>query len=441
MRMRKLGKGQSVVFCVPQEIRSKILSIIGKPSGYDIDVSEVLRWAVSETWVDMQRSIPLWAIQGERFERQNNLWSKARRDGKTQMSKNQAEEFLEQESRSLEQRYRPRPDNNAPPFITSDNDDKDNIRLILERCREFENINFQSTQLQEEQERQLAPEVEQERQVQRPPSATPEDHSVHPDLRHFVTTGILKDGSNAFMPAFQGLRNTSAAKHLNVSEFAKHLDVSGLPPGLLVTSDFARTVKVPNLPSSSMDDYQRPVQWVLTATGTAHSFAGQNRKTVKHMIVISPYEANELHSKILKSKKVTLHIYAPRQNRIFSALDNLDLYPIPRADSVVFDIPTTVRIQLNLFAGQLYISSFDEYREICEFLGVAYYAAPEGLTVAADGFIVAPDRAMFTRSPLKFLKVLMSQIRKDGQEIDKTHVGKLLDGKLLAMDDFEDVDK
>lgn len=81
MRMRKLGKGQSVVFCVPEEIRSKILSIIGKPSGYDIDVSEVLRWAVSETWADMQRSIPLWAIQGERFERQNNLWSKARRGG------------------------------------------------------------------------------------------------------------------------------------------------------------------------------------------------------------------------------------------------------------------------------------------------------------------------------------------------------------------------
>ncbi|KAJ9257552.1 hypothetical protein DTO195F2_5534 [Paecilomyces variotii] len=429
MRMRKLGKGQSVVFCVPQEIRSKILSIIGKPSGYDIDVSEVLRWAVSETWADMQRSIPLWAIQGERFERQNNLWSKARRGGEIQMSKNQAEEFLEQESQSLEQRYRPCPDNNAPPFITSDNDDNDNIRLILERCREFENINFKSTQLQEEQERQLAPEVEQERQVQRPPSATPEDHSVHPDLRRFVTTGILKDGSSAVMPAFQGLDNTSAAKHLNVSEF---------PPGLLVTSDFARTVKVPKLPSSTMDGYQRPVQWVIT--GTAHSFAGRNRKVVKHMIVISPYEANELLSAILKSKKITMHMYAPRQNRIFSALDNLGLYPIPRADSVVFDIPTTLRIQLNLFAGQLYISSFDEYREICEFLGVAYYAAPEGLTVAADGFIVAPDRAIFTKSPLKFLKVLMSQIRKDGQEIDKTHIGKLLDGKLLTMDDFEDGD-
>ncbi|KAL4994276.1 hypothetical protein BDV10DRAFT_189152 [Aspergillus recurvatus] len=435
MRMRKLGKGQSVVFCIPQEIQSKILSIIGKPSGYDISVSDVLRWAVSETWVDMQRSIPLWAIQGERFERQNNLWGKARRYGETQMSKTQAEEFLEQESQSLEQRYRPRLDDNAPPFIKSDDEYNGNIRLILERCREFRNINFQSTQLQEEQERQLAPEVEQERQIQRPPSATPEEHSVHPDLRYFATTGILKEGSNAFMPAFQALNNTSAATYLSVSEFARHPDVPELTSGLLVTSDFARTVRMPKSPSSTMDDYQRPVQWVLT--GTVHSFAGRGRKTVKHMIVISPYEANELHSEIMKSKDVTMRLYAPRQNRIFSALDNLDLYPIPRANSVVLDIPTAVRIQLNLFAGQLYISSFDEYREICDFLGVACYAAPEGLTVAADGFIVAPDKAQFTESPLKFLKVLISQIRKDGQEIDKTHIGKLLDGKLLTMDDFE----
>jgi hypothetical protein len=103
MRMRKLGKGQSVVFCVPQEIRLKILSIIGKPSGYNINVSDVLCWAVSETWVDMQRSVPLWAIQGEYFERQNNIWSKARCENGTQMSKTQAEAFLEPESQSLEQ--------------------------------------------------------------------------------------------------------------------------------------------------------------------------------------------------------------------------------------------------------------------------------------------------------------------------------------------------
>ncbi|KAL4812455.1 hypothetical protein BDW67DRAFT_193625 [Aspergillus spinulosporus] len=434
MRMRKLGKGQSVVFCVPQEIELKILSIVEKPSGNDINVADVLRWAISETWVDMQRSIPLWAIQGERFERQNNLWNRSRRDGETKMTQTLAEGFLEQESQSIEQRYRPRSDHDAPPFIQSNNDDNDNIRLILERCREFKDINFRSTQLQEEQERQLAPEVEQEREVQRPPPATPEDHSVHPDLRYFVATGILKEGSDAFMPAFQALADTSAAKYLNVSEFAEHSDVAEPTSGLLVTRDFARTVQVPKLLSSTMDDYQRPVQWVLT--GIADSSSRRNEKTVKHMIVISPYEANELHSEIRKSKEVMVHLYAPRQNRNFPALDKLDLYTVPQADTVVLDIPAAIRIQLNLFAGQLYISSIDEYHEICSFLGIAYYAAPDGLTVSPDGFIMTPDKAKFSKSPLKFLKVLMSQIRKDGQEVDKTHIGKLLDGKLLTIDDF-----
>ncbi|PYH67046.1 uncharacterized protein BO88DRAFT_296244, partial [Aspergillus vadensis CBS 113365] len=100
--------------------------------------------------------------------------------------------------------------------------------------------------------------------------------------------------------------------------------------------------------------------------------------------------------------------------------------------------PESLRIQLNLFAGQLYISSYNEYREIRRFLGVASTAAPEGLAVAADGFIVENQQAgaQFTKKPPRVLKVFMSQIRKDGQEIDKTRLGNILDGKLLLMADF-----
>ena len=49
-----------------------------------------------------------------------------------------------------------------------------------------------------------------------------------------------------------------------------------------------------------------------------------------------------------------------------------------------------------------------------------------------------PSMTTFTRSPLELLKILISQIRKDGQEIGKTHLGKVLDGKLLCPSDFED---
>ena len=49
MRMKKLGKGQSVVFCIPREIRFQVMSISGKSRMRDINVSDVLRWAISET--------------------------------------------------------------------------------------------------------------------------------------------------------------------------------------------------------------------------------------------------------------------------------------------------------------------------------------------------------------------------------------------------------
>jgi hypothetical protein len=121
-------------------------------------------------------------------------------------------------------------------------------------------------------------------------------------------------------------------------------------------------------------------------------------------------------------------------------LDGLNLYTVPTV-SCPIEIPTRLRIQLNLFAGQLYISSIEEYREICDFLGVASTIPPEGVTVAADGFILAGGEhssATFTKSPLKFLKMHLSQIRKNGQDIDKTHLGKLVDGKLLCASDFQD---
>ena len=42
MRIRKLGKGQSVVFCVPEEIKTKILTCTFKPGNASINVLDVL---------------------------------------------------------------------------------------------------------------------------------------------------------------------------------------------------------------------------------------------------------------------------------------------------------------------------------------------------------------------------------------------------------------
>ncbi|RMJ25082.1 hypothetical protein PHISP_04065 [Aspergillus sp. HF37] len=417
MRMRKLGNGQSVVFCIPEEITFSILTLTGKKSKTEIGVSDVLRWAVSETWVDARRSMPLWAAQGRRFERQTALWRNAHEDDSGEMSIGQAEGFLEPECQTLEQRYRP----GHGEKLESDSfaNGNANLRCITDRCRKFEDLNHVSSTLQEEQERELAPEIESERQVQRPPTAVPEKHRLHPHLRTFVATGYLPNSSNAYMPAFHALRSTSAASFLGVSQF---------PSGVLVTKDFATTIQMPKGSRFISDAFQRPVQWILTSsTG------------IYRMVVISPYEANCLLPEIRESSFVTLHLYAPRQNQGCKPLDNLMLYNVPRSINTI-ETPDSLRIQLNLFAGQLYLSSYAEYQRVCELLGVASGTTRDGQVVAADGFIVQGNEGTtttFRQSPLKFLKVLMSQIRKDCQEVDKTHIGRIVDGRLLSPSDFE----
>lgn len=68
--MRKLGKGQSVIFCIPEEIKFSILELSEKHDKLDIDVLDVLCWAIAGTWTDTQCSMPLWATQGQQFKRQ-----------------------------------------------------------------------------------------------------------------------------------------------------------------------------------------------------------------------------------------------------------------------------------------------------------------------------------------------------------------------------------
>ncbi|TKA55092.1 hypothetical protein B0A55_13427, partial [Friedmanniomyces simplex] len=427
MRMRKLGKGQTVVFCVPAEIEAKISLCTSKPTGSRIEISDILHWAISETWTDMRRSMPPWAAQGVRFVHQNALWEQARDDGRTTLSQQQAKEFLEDEAQSLEARYRPSSDLAAPSLFASA---EENLKRIEQRCRDFESLSFNSTTLQEEQERELSPEIEQERQIQKPASARARKHGLHPDVVRFVATGVPPANSQAWQPAFATLSNTTAARCM--------IDLKRMSEGsnqdLLVTMDFARTVDTSSTgPSSHTDSYQRPVQRILTSIRDG---------AVINMVVISPFEAEELYSRIQTSKKVALHLYNPRCNSGFRSLDRLDFYTIPHQPAPI--IHPRLVAQLNLFSGQLYINNYEDFQHICAYLGLATEAAAEGWEVAADGFILRDDQgrvggagSRLTKSPVKFLQTLMG-IRRDGEGFSKTHMGALLEGRLLQAEDFEE---
>jgi hypothetical protein len=99
--------------------------------------------------------------------------------------------------------------------------------------------------------------------------------------------------------------------------------------------------------------------------------------TGKHLVIISPYEVDELLPDISKSSNVTLHVYSPRSSIAYRPLDQLMLYTSPTR-SPAPTIPRHLITQLNLYAGQLYLSLYDEYLEVCKFLNLASEMIPDG---------------------------------------------------------------
>jgi hypothetical protein len=435
MRMRRLGKGQTVVFSISREIRTKILECTAKDSSSDITVEDVLRWSIAETHSDASRGMPLWAVQGERFLRQEKLWKEFQRNGQTSLSKARAEKFLENEAQSLDDRYRPS-HTRSQLFEDADLADLD-LRRIAGRCSQFDGLAFNASTLQEEQERELSPEIEQERQVQRAPPAQPAPHSLHPDVVKFATTGVFLGGSKAFLPAFVALQDTSAAKSFSFAQIAT------LAGGHVfsVTVDYIKTVKEDSDNAAYISDvFLRPVQWLL-------STSSQKTGLIERLVVISPYEANQLYKRMKSSTTAALHLYKPRCNSAYASLDQLDFHTIS-AEATSPSLPRELAIQLNLFAGQLYINSYDDYKEVCKFLGLCDFAltdemSEQGWKVAADGFIVRDDKGRtggtsgLQESPTNFLKILLSTIRRNGDSIAKTDMGRLLEGKLFRPEDFE----
>ncbi|KAL7940125.1 hypothetical protein V8C42DRAFT_356457 [Trichoderma barbatum] len=410
MRMRKLGKGQSVIFCIPKEIEQKILmQRSSELSSENITVSDVLRWSISETWLDLRRSVPLWLAQGVRFYEQDAMWKQSKHCDSSHEKTEWAKKFLEDEAQSLDLRYRPRAVLESTQLIQRAG--LEMKREFESRCEEFGLKDLRGSSLQEEQERELSPETEREQQVEPPPQVEPQTHFCHEDLVCFIEHGKFPENFTTFKPAFQALRGTSAA----------------------------HTVRMDSSLDNITDLFQRPVQWILTKSNA--------NNVIDHLVIISPWEAHQLLEKIEKHKMVTLHIYSPRSNLGFESLDRLTLYTVPQRQEKPI-LPQAMMIELNLFAGQLYLSSFQEYVELCDILGLAWSMPNDKIILGPDGFIPPgivgdkiANKSGFKKSPVQFLKVLITKIRRSCEAIEKTHIGKILDGILLLQANFEADDR
>jgi hypothetical protein len=285
------------------------------------------------------------------------------------------------------------------------------VPSIRERIERLGVTKLVDVRMTEEQEREVDHEVEQERQVERPPKAEPASHVIYEDIREFVRTGNLPRSS------------------LHISRLLAPLDVAEAlnsttewSPSPLATADFITTICGSN--SQSLTDYLRPVNWILS------SGSGKNSTVV----VISPYEANALLPIIRKSSKVRLHVYAHRVTSSMRLFSNLKFHTIPDALAQPWSSPAHIRTELNLFAGQLYFDSREEYERVCELLALSM-AHPGAEYCEVDGFVPPAYRtgrsSPLTTSKIAILKRLIG-LRRKGMGYSRTHLGQILNANPLS---------
>ncbi len=423
--MRKLGSTHSVFFLASTEVRSNITARTGTPAN-EITSEAVLAWSMIETTLQMETYATLWANQGFSFADRQSAWEAYKAGVLPPIRLSEA--LREKESHTLNELYGSGRVGLMGPHGPCNSKLKEKIR---EQCKSFEIYPTLDAKTLEEQEREVAQEKEEERQIERPPPAMPLRHRVSDAVKRFISTGVIPTHSKYIIPALRSLSQTTLAS------FAEQSGANAFPH-IWVTEDFASTIQTTtsnNAASVIRDDFLRSIQWVLSSTTSIKE---------SRLVLLSPFEANTLIDDVRESPFVTLHVYSPRSSWNMRSFDDLRSFMVPHRISAP-DKPPHIN-ELNLFAGQLYFASKGEYRETCKMLGLYLGDPPANLNDAIDatGFVRDPNARnilglqdpQFSESPVAFLRTLTG-LRRKGQGFLPTHLGKVLHSRDVPDKEFE----
>ncbi|KAG9080244.1 hypothetical protein FRC06_006897, partial [Ceratobasidium sp. 370] len=328
MRMRKLGHGQSVMFCAPTEIDTQIRKVARRTSQDQIHTSDILLWAMLETCNDLEHHISHWAQQGIQYNRRADGQKDFAQTGDTERLK---DSWMTAESRSLQEMYGI--SGSTTTHSGSVHPAAFSIPSLRQRLESLGVRRLEDPGMDEEQEREVSYEVEQGREVERPPKSEPATHMVHEDVLHFVNTGSVPVDPTGIVSLFHPLHSSGRVQ-------------PGIWTSKLQASvDFCRTLKA--VTNITLCEYLRPVNWILSGLGGT-------------LVVLSPYEVNQLLPDIQNSALVRLHVYAPRVTQSMISFSDLRFYSMP--DSSISPPDMLVQLQLGLFSGQVYFDSHSQYR-------------------------------------------------------------------------------
>jgi len=405
MRLRKLAQGQSLLFVAPPEVHQNIINTTGtderRLDGYD-----VVAWSLEQSCLNIERAQPLRVLQGlSHHQRQTtmSLFSESSKDldqlgGDMEVSSQLVSAFREKEKQRLTDLYAPeamKDGANTSIVESYEHDLHPMVKVLLETWKSIDFSVSEGASMHEEHEREVAHEVEQEKQIQRPPRLKACRCTVDKNLRQFVSAASTQVLAK-FLPALQIVGGSSAKSALLANKPFSNL---------WVTKDFAMTVKHAGIGFS--DSFLRPVNWILTA---------KQQSQPNLLLIISQYEANKLWDEIhAASSTVRLLVYEPRVTKSKTSVDCPLADPSSSVNHWQF-MDINLRRQLNLFAGQLYFNTYKDYRDFYEDL--ARWPTDD------------------TEKALSFIKV-WTAIRRRGQNFLPTHIGQMVSNRTMKEKAFE----
>jgi len=425
--MRMLGDGHSIMFFAPPEVQHAICAP-GSSLETSIHTKDILRWAINNTCEQVIHYGPRWAVQGVDYERRNQAWRTYPETTGAAEDQCMGCAWRQPDAKSLEEMYGPKPEGQV---------DKSSTELppaIYERCEELDIIGIDETKLDEEQQREVTAELEIQRQRELPLEATAEHHELAQDVKDFVKYGFYRPESTAFLPLHTVIEDS-------IPGFCVH--TKAWSAGLVATRDFARTVRIQDHSLHSAS-YLRPANWIVSG-GTR----GQCVNAPFVLVALSQYEVNELLPDLRQHGKLRLHMYSPRLTQEMRIFDDLAYHCVPplpisphSPSSALIPVDMQQILELNVFAGQLYFSTYDAYLRFCDFFAVMTNETDKSVDCEIDGWVKQSNRvgqmakSPFNENPLLLLKELMGARRK-GMNYDSTHVGKILRARRLNHGDIE----
>lgn len=379
MRMRMLGEGHSVSFWASQEVHTSIRQQQSPGSSDHCKLSsiDVLHWVTRNTVEAIKDGFRHWGSQGISHTRKkviNQLFElKQGVDSLEDLGRLSTDPEVtelvisyggERKETVLPEIMRNRLESTAKDMETEIGDHAGMLVLkhgspVTDKISKYAGeVKCFSQVLDEEQERELEHELEEEKEVQRPGKATPATPTLDEHVRRlgtyrWISPYAFENGS--FLPLMDVFRCTS---------LWESTECRGWSDNVFVTREFATVLQSDS--ASFGTPFLRPVAWCAVTT----------LNESKAIVLLSPFEVNELLPDFRRGRGAQLHMFAPRIHRGQNLMlgDSSLSLPVGMRSSINQAlkpmIPYSLIAQLIAFSGSAFFANAREQDAYCEFLGL-----------------------------------------------------------------------